>query len=326
MYRSLMVPLDGSAFGEYALPRALGIAQRAGARVELIHICTPPLPSVFADGLVNPTPVEPPLDLAGEQAHAYLHQLADRLAPHWHMPISTVVRYGPVADTLFNYAVESATDLVVMTTHGYGSLSRFWLGSVADKLMRRLPMPILLARPHEAVPDLLADLPTPAMQHILIPLDGSALAEEILPPVVALGQLTEARYTLIQALDPLVMEHTKPPYSVGLDRNILAEVRERALAYLEQNADHLRAQSLQVQTKLVVAQPHVAILDYAQDHAVDLIALATHGHGGMARMLLGSVADKVVRGADMPILVQRPAAERAESNAIAQCTLAASVL
>jgi nucleotide-binding universal stress UspA family protein len=76
MYRSLMVPLDGSAFGEYALPHALGIAQRAGARVELIHICTPPLPSVFADGLVNPHLVEPPLELAGEQARAYLDQLA----------------------------------------------------------------------------------------------------------------------------------------------------------------------------------------------------------------------------------------------------------
>jgi len=326
MYRSLMVPLDGSAFGEYALPLALGIAQRAGARLELIHICMPPLPSVFADGLVNPTPVEPPLDLAGEQAHAHLDQLADRLSQHWQVPISTVVRYGPVADTLFNYAMESATDLVVMTTHGYGPLSRFWLGSVADKLMRRLPVPILLARPAEAPIDLLADIHAPALQHILIPLDGSALAEEILRPAVALGTLMGTRYTLLQALDPLVAEHIKPPYSVGLDRSMLAEIRERALAYLEQIADRLRAQSLQVQTKLVVAQPHIAILDYADDHAVDLIALATHGHGGVARMVLGSVADKVVRGADVPILLQRPAAEAVENTTVAQHTSAASVL
>jgi len=187
-------------------------------------------------------------------------------------------------------------------------------------------MPILLTRPHEANPDLLADLPTPAMQHILIPLDGSTLAEEILPPAVALGQLTGAHYTLIQALDPLLVEHTNPPYSVGLKRGMVAEVRERALAELEQIAEPLRAQSLQVQTKLVVAQPHVAILDYAHDHAVDLIALATHGHGGVARMLLGSVADKVVRGAGVPILLQRPAAEAAESTAVAQHTSAAIVL
>jgi nucleotide-binding universal stress UspA family protein len=326
MYHTIMVPLDGSSFGEYALPLALGIAQRAGARVELVHICTPPLPSVFADGLVNPNLVEPPLDLAGEQARAYLDQLAQRLAPNWHVPLSTVVRYGPAADTLFDYAVEAAPDLVVMTTHGYGPLSRFWLGSVADKLIRRLPMPILLARPTEASIDLLAATHAPAVQHILIPLDGSALAEEILRPAVALGMLTGATYTLLQALDPLVAEHTTPPYSVGLDRSMLAEIRERALAYLEQIADRRRAQSLVVQTELVVAPPHVAILDYAQEHAVDLIAMATHGQGGVARLLLGSVADKVVRGADVPILIQRPVAEAAEATSVAQHALAVSVL
>jgi nucleotide-binding universal stress UspA family protein len=319
-----MVPLDGSAFGEYALPRALGIAQRAGARVELIHNCTPPLPTVFAEGLVNPAPVEQPLEQAGEQAHAYLDQLAARLSQHWNVPTKTVVRYGPAAHTLYTYALESAASLVVMSTHGYGQLSRIWMGSVADKLIRLLPAPILLARPAEAAIDLLADTHAPALQHVLIPLDGSALAEEIVRPAVALGRLTEARYTLIQALDPLVMQHTKPPYSVGLDRSMLPELRERALAYLEQIADRLRAQSLQVQTSLVVAQPHTAILDYTHDHAVDLIAMATHGHGGVARMLLGSVADKVVRGASVPLLLQRPAAEAAESYAVAHASLAPS--
>jgi len=326
MYRSLMVPLDGSAFGEYALPLALGIARRAGASVELIHICTPPIPSAFADGLVNPAPVEPPSELAGEQARVYLDRLADRLSQHWNVPISTVVRYGRAADTLYAYALASAADLVVMTTHGYGPLSRIWMGSVADKLMRMLPMPILLTRPHEAAIDLLAEMHAPAFQHVLIPLDGSALSEEIVRPAVALGTLTGAQYTLLQALDPLVAEHTKPPYSVGLDRALLAEIRARALADLEQIADRLRGQSLQVQTNLVVAQPHVAILDYAHDHAVDLIAMATHGHGGVARMLLGSVADKVVRGAGVPVLLQRPAAETAERNASVDIGLGAGRL
>jgi nucleotide-binding universal stress UspA family protein len=313
VYRSLMVPLDGSAFGEYALPLALGIARRAGASVELIHICTPPIPSVFADGLVRPAAIEPPLELADEQVRAYLDQLAARLSQHWKAPISTVVRYGPAADTLYAHALASGADLVVMTTHGAGPLSRIWMGSVADKLMRLLPMPILLTRPAESPIDPLADIYAPALQHVLIPLDGSALAEEIVRPAMALGILTGARYTLLQALDPLVAEHTKPPYSVGLDRGMLAEVRKRALADLEKLADRLRAQSLQVQTRLVVAPPHIAILDYAHDHAVDLIALSTHGHGGVARMLLGGVADKVVRGAGVPVLLQRPAAERAES-------------
>ncbi len=322
MYHLLMVPLDGSAFSECALPHALGIAQRSGARLELIHICAPPYVSTFADDLVRRASVEPPRDLAREQARAYLDQLADRLSSRWHVPISTAVRQGPVANTLYSCALESI-DLVVMTTHGHGPFSRFWLGSVADKLMRSLPMPLMLIRPHQEVSDQQLEVAAPTLQHVLIPLDGSRLAEEIVQPAVALGRLTSARYTLIQALDPLVMEHSKPPYSVGLDRRMLGEVRKRALTYLEQVAERLRAQSLQVQTALVVAQPHVAILDYAHKHAVDLIALATHGRGGGARMLLGSVADKVVRGADMPILLQRPAAEATESTNIVQHTWAA---
>ena len=307
--KTILVPLDGSPFGEHALPMALGIAQRAGAGVELIHICTPPIPSVFADGLVRSDAVDPPIELAGA-AQAYLDQLATRLSQHWQVPIRAVVRYGPAANTLYAHALASAADLVAMTTHGYGPLSQFWMGSVADRLIRLLPMPILLTRPHATALDLTADLPALAWQHVLIPLDGSALAAEIVPPAVALGRLTGARYTLLQALDPLVAEHTNPPYAAGLERSLLGEIRNRALAELEPIAERLRAQSLQVQTELVIGQPHITILDYAHNHVVDLIALATHGHGGIARMLLGSVADKVVRGASVPVLLQRPIAEQ----------------
>jgi nucleotide-binding universal stress UspA family protein len=315
--KTLLVPLDGSAFGEYALPLALSIAQRAGADVELIHVCTPRIPSVFADGLLHPAPVEPPIEMAGERAQTYLGQLAARLSQRWDVPIRTVVRYGLAADTLYAYALASAADLVVMTTHGHGPLARIWMGSVADRLIRLLPMPLLLTRPHDVEVDLLAEPDEPAWQHVLIPLDGSALSEEILHPALALGRLMGARYTLLYALDPLVAEHTTPPYAVGLDLASLAGVRECVLEYLEQIADRLRAQSLQVQTQLVVGSAHTAILDYTNTHEVDLIAMTTHGCGGVARMLLGSVADKVVRSADVPILLQRPGAERTEPSIVA---------
>jgi nucleotide-binding universal stress UspA family protein len=275
---------------------------------------------------LSPALAEPPLEVAGEQAQIYLDQLAVRLAQHWPLQISTVVRYGPAADTLHAHALASAADLVVMTTHGHGPLSRIWMGSVADKLMRRLPMPILLTRPHEGAIDLLANMGAPALQHILIPLDGSALAEEIVEPAVALGRLTGAKYTLVQALEPLAAQHTIPPYAVGLDLGVLAEIREYARNYLEQIANRLRAQSLQVHTALVDAQPHAAILDYAHQHAVDLIAMATHGHGGAARMLLGSVADKVIRGSGVPVLLKRPAAEVADVTSAASYTRAVSMI
>jgi nucleotide-binding universal stress UspA family protein len=93
---------------------------------------------------------------------------------------------------------------------------------------------------------------------------------------------------------------------------VLAEWRAETQAYLEQLADRLRGQGHPVEAHVIIGPPAIAILDYARVHAVDLIAMATHGRGGVARMLLGSVADKVVRGAGTPVLLRRPSAEGAE--------------
>ncbi len=201
------------------------------------------------------------------------------------------------------------TDLVVMTTHGYGPLARAWMGSVADKLVRRLPMPILLARPHEATLDLLETVHERVFEHVLIPLDGSALAEEILDPALALGALMDAEYTLMEAIEVPVLGYAPAAQAAMLDERVLEQWRAEARAYLERVAARIRARVSVVRTNVTLAPPAMAIIDYAREHAADLIALSTHGRGGLARMLLGSVADKVIRGADVPVLLQRPRGE-----------------
>lgn len=94
-----------------------------------------------------------------------------------------------------------------MTTHGRGPVSRLLLGSVADRLVREVPIPVLLVRPHEAAPDLASE---PVLRHILVALDGSALAEQVLEPVVALGTLMQADYSLLRVYGPLVDTHLDP--------------------------------------------------------------------------------------------------------------------
>jgi nucleotide-binding universal stress UspA family protein len=197
-------------------------------------------------------------------------------------------------------------DLVVMTTHGRGALSRFWLGSVADKLVRQLPMPMLLVRPHEPAPDFVH---APVFAHVLIPLDGSALAEQILPHALALGRLTQAEFTLLQAIPPVMRAYSMELYGAGWDYQALEQMRTNAHAYLDGIAAPLRAESLRVRTVVVDEFPVGAILEYVRAHAVDLIALATHGRSGVANWLLGGVADKVVRGATLPVLLYRPQSE-----------------
>jgi nucleotide-binding universal stress UspA family protein len=193
-----------------------------------------------------------------------------------------------------------------MTTHGRGPLSRFWLGSVADEFIRKTSVPVLLVRPKEGTLDLSQE---PVVRRVLIPLDGSGLAEQILGPAVALGSLMNADYTLLRVVcPPLFTVYDPAAVAVSpVDQTSLEEERTQAQAYLDQVAQRLRARSLPVCTQVLVGmQPHQAILEEVQAQGVDLIALATHGRKGLTRLLLGSIADKLVRGAGVPVLVHRP--------------------
>jgi nucleotide-binding universal stress UspA family protein len=300
MSRAILVPLDGSAFGEQALPVALSIARHAGATVRLAHVHAVGR-SPFVCGLALPGDT---VDLQARAAErAYLDQQAQRIASSQDVWVDVALLDGPVAAALGDHAQTAGVDLIVMSTHGRGALGRVWLGSVAAALVRQAPVPILLVRPQTA---LAYPSQEPVFRHVLVPLDGSPLAEQALEPAITLGTLAQARYTLLQALDPLIAEHTHPPYAAGMDPRLLADVKENATAYLERVAARLRARSLEVQTSLVVGPPALAIRKYAHAYDADLIAMATHGHGGVSRLLLGSVTDAVVHTADVPVLLYRP--------------------
>jgi nucleotide-binding universal stress UspA family protein len=224
--------------------------------------------------------------------------------------ITTAVLDDPVAGALQTYAVAHDIGLVVMTTHGRGAFSRFWLGSVADTLVRCAPTPILLIRPHEIPPDLAQQ---PEIKHILIPLDGSALAERILPPATALGALMGAAFTLLHVIALDAAGYATDWPTARSEAGALAALRADAQTYLDRVAERLGAQSLVVHTAVIGGHPAPAILEYARDHAIDLVALATHGRSGAARIVLGSVADKTLRGATTPILLYRPPKEALEA-------------
>jgi nucleotide-binding universal stress UspA family protein len=175
-------------------------------------------------------------------------------------------------------------------------------------------MPVLLVPPKETAPDFAQE---PPLKHILLPLDGTKLAEQILPPATALARLTGARVTLVRAVPPVY--GWGYPADAGalydLSANLLDAIgqeenrqREEAERYLRQAAERLRGDGLTVATRVLFEQqPAPTILRLAQELAADLIALETHGRRGLGRMILGSVADKVVRTAHLPVLLHRPA-------------------
>jgi len=310
MYQSILVPLDGSPFAEHALPLALSIARRANASLELVYVHLP-LAAVYPEGL--PVLDDVFISEVKTKERAYLENVARRVSGLSGGPVTQTVLEGPIATTIRKHAISKGVDLVVMTTHARSMLGRLWLGSVADNLVRELPMPLLLVRPAEGQPTL---EPEQVLRHILVPLDGSELAEQIIEPVVALGSLMDADYTLLRVLPQMFHPSPGTPGTVatnlsgellaGVNR-LEAQLEEEARKYLERVAYGLRKRSLHVSIRIESErQPALAILEAAKAPAIDMVALETHGRRGVPRLMLGSVADKVVRGTSLPILVQRP--------------------
>jgi nucleotide-binding universal stress UspA family protein len=272
------------------------------------HVLTP------CEDYCVPSALAPELDeQRRKDKRAYLDAVVKRLTAAARVSATSTLLVGHPADALYDHALAQGVDLVVMTTHGHGCLGRFWLGSVADDLMRRLPMPVLLVRSQEPAPEQTHE---PVFQHVLIPLDGSERAEQILEPAVALGSLTAAKFTLLQVVNPLtlVSEETHAYMASGISQSMMAQLQQlqdqqqtEARTYLENVAGRLRARPMNVQVRVVSGrQPAAAILEAAGEQGIDLIALATRGRGGLTRLFLGSVADKVVRGAATPVLVHHP--------------------
>jgi nucleotide-binding universal stress UspA family protein len=299
-FRSILVPVDGTPFGEHAIPVALGIAERAGAEVTLVHIHAPlqfesHANRLYPDGVVD--------EWLLRERRDCLNGLLRRTASSTSVRVRAMLVDGPeIAESLCRAAALARADLVVMATHGRGPLGRLWFGSVADAMMQRLPTPVLFVRGSDAPATLTK---ASAFRHVLIPLDGSKRAEEVVPTALALGQLSDALHTLIRIV-PLEVDcslHYAP-----LARPLPQPKREaEASKYIGDVMSRLQMDPARVRARTVFDDRPMAeaILQYARRREADLIALATRGRGSLSRLFQQSVVDRVVRNATVPILVHR---------------------
>jgi nucleotide-binding universal stress UspA family protein len=302
MLRSLLVPLDGSDFSERTLRLAQGLARVTGASLHLAHVHVSHPPDHF---LSNTQFHYEGLDLEEYEARHRAEEeeyLAKTLAGlEAGLTADKALLEGNVAEEVARYAAEVGADLVLITTHGHTGVSRMWLGSVADALIRLTHLPLLVIHPAQGghVP---ADVTS--FKHIVVPLDGSELSASILGAATDVAAASGARITLVHIVSssavlgarifPLLPDDIAPA---------LAKARE----YLEGQAAELGKQGLTVGVHVEEHEaPGRAIAAVAEKLDADLVALATHGYGGLKRALLGSVADKVLRSSPLPLLVQRP--------------------
>ena len=301
-FHSILVPLDGSPFAEQALALADDIARGTGSSLRLALVHEGPV-AAFDPASIQSLVA---LDLAGRKAErAYLRGVQNRLRAGGARVPSAVGLTGKPGPALADYAYEMGIDLVVMATHGLGGVQRAWLGSVADHLSRHLEVPLLLVRPQDGKT---APSEPPAQGSILVALDGSRLAEQVLEPAAGLARLWNAELLLVWVVRPTPL--TLDPSMItpaGFDEQATATWRAQAQDYLNDIAERIRATGLRASAVASIGWSAAeTIHSLATPEEVRLIALATHGRSGFRRLALGSVADKVIRGAEVPVLVLRP--------------------
>jgi nucleotide-binding universal stress UspA family protein len=305
--KSIVVPLDGSELAEQAVPVASALARKAGVELRLTHVhVAVTADPIYVEGL--PVIDEHMASRGREHEQAYLEEASRRLVAGVHAAVDLLD--GRPAPALAAHARAVGAGLLVMTTHGRGGLERLWLGSVADELVRLSPVPLLLIRPEPG------PLPGP-FRRILVPLDGSPQAEAALEPASALAGLEPgAELVLLQVVLPAASAFWAPDAVLAAKLGSIDPTRQRETArrYLDAVARRLEAPGSNVRVRVDEADRVAsAVLGAARDEQADVIVMATHGRSGLARLALGSVADKILRAGRTPLFVT---ASRSTSDAL----------
>lgn len=291
MFEHIVVPLDGTPLAEQALGPAVSLAREKGAHLHLATVLRP----TSAEFLARSIETSP-----GGAQDDYLEEVAARTRDAGVSGVSTArLTSDNVVDALEAHRQEVGAGLTVMCTHGRGAVKRAWLGSVADGLVRTSEAPLLLVRAasEDEAPggELGADA---RFKRIVVALDGSHFSRQVLGPAGELGGKSNAQYVFARVIES--------PRDGSTDER-LQKARALAESKLDLEVQSFAPDGYEVEPVVEFA-PSVAqgILDLADSRDADVIAIATHGRSGVGRLLLGSVADKVVRGADRPVLVVRP--------------------
>ncbi len=311
MYNKVVVPLDGSELAEGVLPHVVEMIRDRGSQVYLLSVA--PLMKGIAPALVDVPP--PSVGMQDRQRIErelveYLGTVAQRLKPVAD-DVQVGVRFGRPADDILAFAGEVGADLIAMSTHGRSGLSQWVFGNVADRVLRGATCPVLLVRAGlRRETTLKSDLDI-TYRRILVPLDGSELAEQVLPYVKALIRPNHTHVFLISVLttglgDRTVTLLTSYPPGLQLATTARHHAKVQMRSYLRSVAATVREQGAAVHIAVQRGSPADEILAYAAEVEADLIGMTTYGLSGVSRWVYGNVARKVLQGAHSPMLLVRP--------------------
>ena len=315
MYNRMLVPLDGSELSEIVFPYAKELAARLDLEVILFHVHSSE--EREATHLYRAY-IEHKVDIIKRQAEEVQQQTT--IKPKGRaVKVRGELVTGYPPEEILRYADENDIDFILMATHGRSGIKRWVMGSVAEKVLRASKVPVWLVR--DGVPDEIVYDKWPKRTN-LVPLDGSELAEAVLPHVEALAKQRGAEIVnvvLLRVCEPPVM----PPYfspSARFEtpngiahvtpqeyiRAAIAACKAEAKRYLAGVEKRLKEAGLRVQSEVLEGEPATKIIEYARKNPFNLIVMSTHARSGLSRWAYGSIATKVLQGVTSPIFLVRP--------------------
>lgn len=296
MYKKILVALDGSQLSEAILPYVRFIAAKLKVPLELLHVVDIETPrSSSAEQQIRHQNV-----VAAEQRNSmnYLQKIAGSFAGLG--ATDCVVEIGKPGEVIVDRAARDARSLIAMTTHGRSGFNRWLLGSIADKVLHAAANPLLLVR----ATDESKNITEPPLKSIMVALDGSPLAEIVLPHAAELAAKMAVGVVLTRVFGvptPMFAEEYGPYVE-----ELWEQVESEAHAYLDEKAKQLQAQGLNdVSTTAEAGFASEKLIELAQQCGGTLLAMCTHGRSGVDRWVLGSVTDRVVRHLGGPVLIIR---------------------
>ncbi|MFC4541405.1 universal stress protein [Halosolutus amylolyticus] len=288
---SVLLPTDGSDGALAGAKRGLDLAVAAGADVHVLSVVDTSevegVSGIFED---DTDEARAAIEAEAETAVETVARAAEKRDPD--LEVTTTVERGKPFRIIESTVDAAGIDVVAMGTRGRAGLERVVLGSVTENVLRTAPVPVLAVPPEAGD----VELTTETTENVLLPTDGSEGAEVAVDWGVTLADAFDAMLHTIYSADTSRFTGSAEPGTIltKLERegeDALGTVRDRA-----------RAAGVSVTGTVATGPPARAVLNYADEHAIDLLAIGTHGRSGLERKLLGSVTENVVRNADVPVL------------------------
>ncbi|MFC1989627.1 universal stress protein [Chloroflexota bacterium] len=298
MFKKILVPLDGSVLGELSLPYAEELAGAFNSEVTLLFVC----------GTVN-CQYRP-------EHQAYIEKTATLLKAHVKkegvkITAKALVAEGHAAVKIIDYTAENDIRMILMVTHGRSGIMSWAIGSTANKVLRGVNTPVLLIRANIPAPE--ASVKGQLFNRILVPLDGSEAGEAMLPYVKELAKNLKAEVTLLQVVEPGQHVHTVGGLNyVPFHEQELENLKAHAREYLDGVSSQFADTDNIMKVELKSGDAASEIIKFADETNTRLVTMSTHGHAGIGRWELGSVARKVLHHGNTPLLLVRTPTARAK--------------